>query len=183
MLEGFAALFSESYAVAAPILRRAQSAFDVSGLPVNEQLRWKWLAAISAVLLWDDASWEAISGPHVRIAREKGALAELPLALSMLVYSHLFAGELTAAALLAEELQAAADATGTILAPYGAVGLAALSGREAEAAALIAGSHDEVTRRGEGIGLLILDWAEAVLYNGLGRYEDAVAGHRSTLPT
>ena len=30
-----------------------------------------------------------------------------------------------------------------------------------------------MTRRGEGIGLSVLDWAEAVLYNGLGRYDDA----------
>jgi DNA-binding CsgD family transcriptional regulator len=175
LLEGFAALFSESYAAAVPILRRAHDAFDVSGLPVNEQLRWKWLAAISSVLLWDDASWEAISERHVQIARENGALAELPLALSMRVYVHLFAGELTTAALLIEEIRAATDATGSVLAPYGAVGLAAMRGREAEALPLIAGSRADVTRRGEGIGLLILDWAEAVLYNGLGRYEEACA--------
>jgi DNA-binding CsgD family transcriptional regulator len=93
----------------------------------------------------------------------------------MCVYSRLFAGDLTAAALLLEELRAASDATGTTLAPYGAVGLAAMRGREADAVALIAGSRDEVTQRGEGIGVLILDWAEAVLYSGLGRYEDAFA--------
>jgi DNA-binding NarL/FixJ family response regulator len=29
------------------------------------------------------------------------------------------------------------------------------------------------TRRGEGIGVSVIDWAEAVLYNGLARYEDA----------
>jgi DNA-binding CsgD family transcriptional regulator len=175
LLEGFAALFSESYTTAVPILRRAQAAFDVSGLPVNEQLRWKWLASISAVLLWDDVSWEAITERHVQIARETGALAELPLALSMRVYVHLFSGELVAAASLVEEIQAATDATGTTLAPYGAVALAALRGREADAALLIGGSRADVTRRGEGIGVLILDWAEAVLYNGLGRYDDACA--------
>jgi RNA polymerase sigma factor (sigma-70 family) len=32
-----------------------------------------------------------------------------------------------------------------------------------------------VTRRGEGVGLSVLDWAEAVLYNGLGHYEQAHA--------
>jgi DNA-binding CsgD family transcriptional regulator len=111
----------------------------------------------------------------VQIARETGALAELPLALSMRVYLQLFSGDLVTAASLVEEIQAATDATGTTLAPYGAVGLAALRGQEAEAAPLIAGSRADVTRRGEGIGLLILDWAEAVLYNGLGRYDDACA--------
>jgi DNA-binding CsgD family transcriptional regulator len=44
-----------------------------------------------------------------------------------------------------------------------------------------------VTRRGEGIGISALDWAEAVLYNGLGRYEEArasalrIAGHPQDL--
>ena len=67
----------------------------------------------------------------------------------------------------------ATDTTGSYLAPYGAVGLAALRGREAEAASLIEHTRSEVTRRGEGIGLSALDWAEAVLYNGLGRYQEA----------
>ena len=30
-------------------------------------------------------------------------------------------------------------------------------------------------RRGEGVGLTAVEWASAVLYNGLGRYEDALA--------
>jgi RNA polymerase sigma factor (sigma-70 family) len=40
---------------------------------------------------------------------------------------------------------------------------------------LIEASRGDVTLRGEGIGLSVLDWAEAVLYNGLGRYEEALA--------
>ena len=88
---------------------------------------------------------------------------------------HLFAGELTAAALLVEEIQAAVEATRSSLAPYGVAGLVALRGREAEAASLIESSRHDVTKRGEGIGISVLDWAEAVLYNGLGRYEKARA--------
>ena len=53
------------------------------------------------------------------------------------------------------------------------MGLAALRGREAEATYLIERTRAEVTSRGEGIGLSVLDWAAAVLYNGLGRYEEA----------
>ena len=173
LLDGLATLFSDGYEVAVPILRRAHNAFDVSGLPVSEQLRWKWLATASSVHVWDDERWEAISERHVQIARETGALGELPLALSQRVYAHLFAGELTAAASLVDEVRVAIEATGSSLAPYGAVGLAAFRGREAEAAALIEESRQDVTRRGEGIGLSVLDWAEAVLYNGLARYEDA----------
>jgi DNA-binding CsgD family transcriptional regulator len=117
----------------------------------------------------------------VQIAREAGALGELPLALSQRVYAHLFAGELTTAASLVDEIRSASEATGSNLTPYGAVGLAALRGREAEAISLIDESRQDATRRGEGVGLSVLDWAQALLYNGLGRYDEArVAALRVT---
>jgi RNA polymerase sigma factor (sigma-70 family) len=175
LLDGLATLFSESYEAAVPILRQAESAFDGAAMSATEQLRWKWLATVAAGYLWDDARWEAISKSHVQLAREMGALGELPLALTQRVYMHLFAGELTAAASLVDEAQTATEATGSKLAPYGAVGLAALRGRHAEATALIDSSRAEVTQRGEGIGISVLDWAVAVLHNGLGRYEEAGA--------
>ena len=53
--------------------------------------------------------------------------------------------------------------------------LAAFQGREAEAVPLIEASHEELVRRGEGQGLTFIHWATAVLYNGLGRYEEALA--------
>jgi DNA-binding CsgD family transcriptional regulator/tetratricopeptide (TPR) repeat protein len=175
LLDGLVTLLSEGYEPALPILRRANRAFDTAGMSATEQLRWKWLATISAVHLWDDERWEALSQRHVELARDAGALGELPLALSQRVYVHLFAGELAAAASLVHEIEAATEATGTDLAPYGAVGLAALRGHEAETASLIDRSRADVTRRGEGVGLSVLDWAEAVLYNGLGHYEQAHA--------
>jgi DNA-binding CsgD family transcriptional regulator len=142
-------------------------------MPASEQIRWKWLATVLSVHLWEDVRWQAISESHVQIAREAGALGELPLALSQRVYAHLFAGELTAAALLVDEIRAATEATGSNLTPYGAVGLVALRGREAEAISLIDESREDAIGRGEGIGLSVLDWAQAVLYNGLGRYDEA----------
>jgi DNA-binding CsgD family transcriptional regulator len=175
LLDGLATLFCESYEAAVPILRRAQDAFDVSRLPVSEQLRWKWLATVSCVHLWEDERWAAISERHVQIARETGALGELPLALSQRVYAHLFAGELAVAAALVDEIRAATEATGSNLTPYGAVGVVALRGREPEAIALIEAGRADAARRGEGIGLSVLDWAQAVLFNSLGRYEEACA--------
>jgi DNA-binding CsgD family transcriptional regulator len=111
----------------------------------------------------------------VRIARDAGALGELPLALSQRVYAHLFAGELSTAASLVDESRAAIEAIGSNLTPYGAIGLAALRGREPEVISLIGESRSDLTLRGEGRGLSVLDWAQAVLYNGLGRYEEAFA--------
>jgi hypothetical protein len=104
-----------------------------------------------------------------------GALSELPLALTARAYVLLFAGELTAAASLAEEIQAVQEATGTGLAPYGAFGVAALRGDEAEALALIDATMRDVTRRGEGVGITFAEWANAVLDNGLGKYDKAAA--------
>jgi len=172
LLDALAALFSDTYESAVPILRRAQAAFSTDESAI-EQLRWLWLATIASVQLWDDTGWETLSERHVRLARRTGALSDLPLALTQRVYMHLLAGELTAAASLVDEIEAATDAIGTTLAPYGEVGLAALRGREVEAVDLIGRTRTEVTQRGEGIGASVVDWAEAVLYNGLARYEDA----------
>jgi DNA-binding CsgD family transcriptional regulator len=174
LLDGLATLFSDCYEAAVPILRQTQRAF-ATGMPATEELRWGWAATVVSVHLWDDERWDTLTERHVRLARETGALADLQLALSQRISMHLFAGELSTAASLVEELQVTTEATGSTLAPYARVGLLALRGRETEAASLIDGSRVEVTRRGEGIGISALDWAEAVLYNGLGRYEEARA--------
>ena len=181
LLDGLATFFCDGYEAAVPILRQSETESDGGDMPVSEQLRWKWLAAISSVHLWDDARWHAISERHVQIAREAGALCELPLALSQRVYVHLFAGELTTAASLVDEIRAATEATGSNLAPYGAAGLVALRGREPDAISLIDESRVDAKQRGEGIGISVLDWAQAVLYNGLGRYDEArIAALRAT---
>ena len=174
LLDGLATLYSEGYAVAMPILRRALDSFG-RDMSAAQELRWLWPFVVSAVHLWDDERWGTLSERHVLLAREAGALGELPFALSQRIYVHLFVGDLTGAASLAEEIRAATEATGSSLAPYGAVGLAALRGREAETSALIEASRAGVTRRGEGIGISVFEWAKAVLYNGLGRHEEACA--------
>jgi DNA-binding CsgD family transcriptional regulator len=172
LLEGLASLFSEGYAAGAPILQRALAAFG-SDMSAAEELRWSWLACVSALHLWDDENWDTLSERHVQLARAIGALSELPLALSSRIYLHLFSGDLSRAASLIEELRAATEATGTHLAPHGPVGLAAMRGSEGEAKALITGSITDITGRGEGIGISVTEWATAVLYNGLGQYNEA----------
>jgi DNA-binding CsgD family transcriptional regulator len=131
--------------------------------------------------VWDDESWHKLSDRHVQLARSVGALSELPVALNSRAFMLLFAGDLPATAALIQELQPAIEATGTRLAPYPALGLAALAGRAAEATALIDAITKDVTPRGEGIGLTVVDWARAVLNNGLGNYQEAMtAAQRST---
>jgi ATP/maltotriose-dependent transcriptional regulator MalT len=164
-------------AAGTPMLLRALATFG-DGMSAEEELRWLWLAIVAAMRVWDDDGWEALSARHVRLARGVGALSELPLALTSRTCMLLFAGDLTAAASLAGEAQAVKEATGSNLAPYGALGLAALRGDEAGTLALLEATKDDVTRRGEGAGITFAEWANAVLNNGLGRYPDALAAAR-----
>ena len=174
LLNGLATRFAGGYAKSVPMLMRALRADPGSGMSSEQELRWMWLAGHAAVDLWDDETWELLATRHLQLARETGAITALPLALSIRIAAHTFAGELPAAAALTEEVEAAVEATGTELAPYGALLLAAWRGREAQVSRLSTAIVKEVEPRGEGLGLTITYWARAVLYNGLGRYEDAL---------
>jgi DNA-binding CsgD family transcriptional regulator/tetratricopeptide (TPR) repeat protein len=175
LLDGLATRFTAGYAAGAPVVRRAMNAFLRDGSTREEELREVWLACRAAVDLWDDDLWEALATSHLQRAREVGALTMLPLALSQRISYHAFAGELAAAASLIEEMHAATEATGSHIPPYGPLVLAAWRGREAEASQLIEAIVEEAVPRGEGLGVTVTEWARAVLYNGLGRYEDALA--------
>src|SRR5579864_7469621 len=174
LLDGFAVYFTEGYAAAAPILRRALSAFDRE-TSAEMELRWLWLGCVAASHLWDYDRWDRFSRRHLELTREAGAFSELPGALGMRAHVLFFAGELAAAASLAGEVQVVAEATGMRHAPYGALGLAAFRGREAETAALASAAKEEVAVRGEGNGIGMADWATALLSNGLGRHDRALA--------
>ena len=174
LLDGLTLVIAEGYAVGAPALERAVSAFRSEQLPPAEAIRWLWLATHAAHDLWDDQGWEVLCTRHVSLARQAGALTVLPMALSARIGLHLFAGELAQAASLVSEVAAVTAATGSRLPPYGALALAALQGRVGEASELISVTSDELAGRGEGMGLTLVQHATAVLYNGLGRYEEAL---------
>jgi DNA-binding CsgD family transcriptional regulator len=175
LLDGFAVLITDGHRAAAPILRKALSAFRSDEVSSEESLRWLWLAYTAAGLLWDYESWDALSARFVQLARDAGALTVLPLALTTRAGARLFAGEATMAASLAHEVLAVNEAIGTNLGPYPVLTVFAFQGREAEASGLIEVATKNVAGRGEGRALTFIYWATAVLHNGLGRYEDAVA--------
>jgi DNA-binding CsgD family transcriptional regulator len=160
-----------------PMLRQAHGAF-VAEMSQSEPQPWMWGATVSALLLWDDEAWERLSDRHLQLVRETGALGEFGIALGHRGQMHVFAGELAMAASLQESIEEATALTGSPIAPYHAAALAAMRGREAEARRFIDTARAEVIGRGEGAGLAFMDWAESVLYNGLGRYEEALAAAR-----
>ena len=184
LLDGLAVLLTGGYPAGIPILKRALSAFHRRSVTREEEIRWLEFACHTAVDLWDDEAWEAVSTRHVQLTRDAGALSELPIALTSRIAVHLNAGELGAAMSLVEEVQTVTEATGSQIVPYGGVGLAAWQGREAQATELFEASMKEGLRQGDGVGLTAVAWARAHLYNSLGRYEEAVvaAEHASEHP-
>ena len=175
LLDGLAMLLTAGYDAGAPMLKRALEVFRSEDISGDEALRWIWLACRSAIDVWDDDTWDALSIRMVELTREAGALAALPLALTLRMGLHLYAGEMGAVASLSAEVEAVAEATGAQLAPYGPLLLAAWRGREAEASEVIKAAIGEVVPRGEALGLIAAQWATAVLYNGLGRHQEALA--------
>jgi DNA-binding CsgD family transcriptional regulator len=175
LLDGYTALFTEGLPSGAQTLRQAVSAFRGDEISREEGLRWRWLAGFAAVLLWDYESWEELSRRQVQLARDAGALSLLPIALTTRYAVHLLAGELDGTAALVEDVRAVITATGNPIVPTGAAMLSAFRGREAEARELIAATTRDAMRRGQGLGLSATRWATAVLYNGLGRYPEALA--------
>jgi DNA-binding CsgD family transcriptional regulator len=178
LLDALALRFTEGHSAAVPVVARAVQAFRGEAVSGQEALRWLWLASTCPSDLWDHERWYSLACRHVTVARDGGALSELPLALHSCVFVHVFAGELAMAASLAEEARTVSEATGSKLAPYGALALAAMRGREREARALIDATMSEAASRGEGIGVTMAHWANAVLCNGLARYDDALASAR-----
>ena len=174
LLHGWASLFADGCAAATPMLQQALLAFG-DGTTAAEHLHLLWLVTITAPVVWDDACWEVLSRRHVELARSSGALSELPLALNSRAFIHLFRGELDTADALIEEARVATEATGAGLTPWGAVALAALRGREPDASAMLDGARADATRRGEGIGVTVVAWARAILHNGLGAHDNALA--------
>jgi DNA-binding CsgD family transcriptional regulator len=174
LLDGLAALYLEERAVAVPILMRAVRAL-IDDLSAEEALHWLFLASCVAVQLWDYDMWHALCERFVELGRQVGALSEIPLALLSRAYVHLFCGELDFAASLLEEMRTVTEATGTFLGPGCAVHLAAMRGRESEVSSLIEASSEETAQKGQAAVTALTEVAKAVLYNGLGRYEEAMA--------
>ena len=175
LLDGLALLICEGYATGVPVLRQAVSAFRGTDVSAEEGLRWLWLASYAAAIVFDYASWDVLSDRQVTLARDAGALFALPIAFSTRATVHTFAGEFTEAASMVAQANTVAEATGSSITPYGALALAVFRGREALAAQLLQTATDDAERRGEGRALSLIGWAEAVLGNSLGRYEEALA--------
>jgi DNA-binding CsgD family transcriptional regulator len=144
----------------------------------EEDLRWLWLASPVAHEVWDDEAVHQLVNRAVKFAREAGALRVLPTALIYRAIVHIYAGQFAATSALLEEVDAINEATGNMPLVYTvttSLALAAWRGQEAQALESIEAIIEDSNARGSGRAIGVAEHSRAVLYNGLGRYPDALA--------
>jgi ATP/maltotriose-dependent transcriptional regulator MalT len=178
LLDGLALLILEGHAVAAPTLQRAAEVLP--DIPVEDVLVWGWMAAAACAATWDHEGLLAISARQVQVVRDAGALSLLPLYLSQLGMALPWMGDFAGTTSVIAEVSSLAAAIGSPVAPYTLVMLRALQGREAETTVAIADAVDQAAE-GHGMAAAWAHWAAAVLYNGLGRYEEAASAAREVI--
>ncbi|MCH6166269.1 helix-turn-helix transcriptional regulator [Pseudonocardia alaniniphila] len=182
LLDALAVRYTDGYAAAAPMTALALRAFRDAHICGEEGLHRFHLVCMIAMDLWDHETWHLLSRRLLRLAREAGALTTLHMALAARSLAHTYTGQLAEAAALAEEQETLTEATGRATGSrhesHSALMRVAWQGREAETAQLIDDITAEALKRGEGLSLTIAGWAQALLFNGLGRYEDALTTAR-----
>ncbi len=179
LLEGLARWFTDSFTAGAPIVKEALGAFRADDEPGPYPAGLLFLAGWAAAVLWDEATWLLMTERQLRRARETGELTAIPSALGSRSTILAICGELTTAASMVDELLAVTRASGIAAPPSAALWLPALGGRESELDAMIAIVAPAAEQRGEGYAFSAIELAQASLYNGLGRYEEALTTARS----
>ena len=181
LLRGQALLAAEGHEAAFPTLSRALGAF-VATPPDAPAMLWLWFASRTAIDLWDSEALRALADRQVDLARAAGALTVLPIALSMAMIKRTFDGRLDLAEAACDEIDVVQAVTRSPLPQYGRLFLAAYRGRLEEVERRTKQIRADALQRGEGYALSIANFAEAIAYNGAGRYAEAVAAAREELP-
>jgi DNA-binding CsgD family transcriptional regulator len=174
LLDSLATLVSDGRAVAAPLLEAVTETFADERHPAAKSLRWGWMTVVPALVLWDEAAAHSICDRQLQAARHAGALASLPFCLATFSVLAVRCGDVIGIETAIAEIQAITEATGLAMASTSEMRLAAFRGREVEARTLIESARKESQALGQGLDVQVADWMLALLFNGLGRYGEAL---------
>ena len=173
LLDALVTRFTEGYAASVAPLSKALRAFaDADGRSAGR--RWLWLACRISQDLWDDELWHVLATRGVRVARDTGALNQLPVLANFLAALNVHAGDFAAAAALVDEVEAITHATGLPQLNYAKAMLAASRGDRATVHAITEYSLPNAIARGDGSALGLICWLTALLHNGDGHYGEAL---------
>ena len=144
----------------------------------NHQFYLQWIGMLwnATGELFDFESHSAVGRLRVRLAREQGALAWLPVALSCLAWSERMAGRIDAADGMVSEAIEIASAIGTPSMPGAQelMHLAMLAWRGREETRPVADAVTaEAVARGQGLAATLAQFTLVSYELGHGRYEDA----------
>src|SRR5690606_8765400 len=181
ILRGQALLAAKGQEAAIPTLRRALRAFLDDPLDALE-LHWMWFASRAAQDLWDADALQVLATRQVELARAAGVMSVLPIALSLQMVAQTLGGDLSAAEASCDEIDALRAVMGHPVPPFGRMFLAAYRGQVDDALALARQVRADGELRGEGYAISAANFAEAIAFNGAGRYDEAVTAARGELP-
>jgi DNA-binding CsgD family transcriptional regulator len=174
LLDGLAILVTEGRAAAASTLWKAARLLVDERLSTGDRLRAGWLVSAPSSAIWDNDGIRTTLVRQIQLVREAGALEQLPIYLVTLATATARTGDFPAAASLIAESKEVTAATGARLPPIAALLLAGLKGRETEASTLIDATIEQAADSEQEAVVAMAQYAAAVLYNGLGRYREAV---------
>jgi DNA-binding CsgD family transcriptional regulator len=141
-------------------------------------LRAIGLAYLAAFELWDEGAIHALGTRRVDIARETGALLDLPNALAQLGEAEIVVGRLAAADACfheGDEISATSENPGmTCHTGPGEVLLAAWRGEVRRSRALAQACATDGSARGSGVFVGLARYSVAILELGLGHYHEAM---------
>ncbi len=180
VLDGLTAVVIDDRRTSVPALRRAAEAFRHA--PAADAVRWGWVVSGVAPPLWDEQVMHTMYNRQLDLVRTAGAMAELPAHLTNVGIVASFFGDLTGADALVAEAADVAGWAGVPIAPFAAMHVASMRGRVAEAAPLLTSTAEWATAAGQGLGLAAVRWCEAILYNGLARFDEALLAAAENLP-
>jgi DNA-binding CsgD family transcriptional regulator len=173
VLDGFAVRLTDGFEAGLLPARRALDACMEETVTSRGFLEWVWFAPLLAPEFWDDARWDRVTEHTVRLNRDVGAFSTLPIALEYRAEFELYAGNLDTAAELVKEADTIVELTGRTAITHTSTEVVAWRGDEGRALDVIEATIKVMADyTGRNIGLA--ENSRAVLFNGLGRYEDAL---------
>ncbi len=178
LLAGFASLLLDGRSIAVPVLRHAVRALQAEDASGDDALRWSMLGCLAASEMWDDEAQHGLASRWVKLARDRGALTTLPVALNYLGWYEVMEGRIVPAEVYLDEGLQISRAIGNpgIVGASGAGALLQLvwRGRSDEARKAAAEMSRDARERSQGASLTHANSALTVLELSLGNYKTAM---------
>lgn len=180
-LDGIVLRLTEGHATAAPLLKRAISQYLEEDEAGTADPRLHDITLRVLLDIFEQDTYSSLYARQVELLRAAGELTVLPAALTTYAGGCVTSGDFVQAEDLLAQSEAISTATGAP--PHRSIQtyLAACRGQEQLAKELARSTIEDATARGEGSEITVVLFALAILHNGLGQYDEALAACTSAL--